>query len=145
MYKYIAPCKGRALVWLSVPSLSMLIRRGTDFVRPWQSPSVANTPANTLYPFSASPPRGSPCQPPSVRALRCSCNWEQVDREYVSGAASLMAVGVHISNAYKNLTNVVLRIAPRSANSTKAVLINSHFDSVFGTPGENALFCWDVV
>ena len=40
-----------------------------------------------------------------------------------------------ITNAYANLTNVILRVAPRYAQHAKAVLVNAHFDTVFGTPG----------
>lgn len=61
---------------------------------------------------------------------------EQVDREHVTGAATLEFVHTSISNAYRNLTNIVLRIAPKAAQDVKGVLLNAHFDTVFGTSGE---------
>lgn len=67
----------------------------------------------------------------------------QVDREQVSGAVNLVFAGRPLTNAYRNLTNVVLRIAPRAAAAdAMAVLVNSHFDSVFGTRGAPALVAW---
>lgn len=38
---------------------------------------------------------------------------------------------------YNNLSNVVLRVAPRSTpgSTAPAVLVNAHFDSVLGSPG----------
>jgi hypothetical protein len=62
----------------------------------------------------------------------------QVDREQTSGALNMVFVGSHITNAYANLTNVILRIAPRRAQHAEAVLVNAHFDTVFGTPGAGA-------
>ncbi|KAK9839614.1 hypothetical protein WJX81_000975 [Elliptochloris bilobata] len=59
----------------------------------------------------------------------------QVDREQVSGAVNLVFAGVPLTNAYRNLTNVVLRVAPVSAPDGPAVLVNAHFDSMFGTRG----------
>ena len=59
----------------------------------------------------------------------------QVDREQTSGALNMVFVGSPITNAYANLTNVILRIAPRRVQHAKAVLVNAHFDTVFGTPG----------
>lgn len=47
----------------------------------------------------------------------------------------MVFVGSLITNAYANLTNVILRVAPRHAQHAKAVLVNAHFDTVFGTPG----------
>ncbi len=66
-----------------------------------------------------------------------------MDREQVSGAVNLVFAGRPLTNAYRNLTNVVLRIAPRAAAADAlAVLVNSHFDSVFGTRGAPALVAW---
>jgi hypothetical protein len=45
-----------------------------------------------------------------------------------------------IANVYRNLTNVVLRVAPADpvAAARKAVLVNSHYDSTLGTVGEKS-------
>lgn len=42
-----------------------------------------------------------------------------------------------IANVYRNLTNVVLRVAPAApaAARKKAVLVNGHYDSTLGTVG----------
>ena len=41
-----------------------------------------------------------------------------------------------IANVYQNLTNVVLRIAPKGAAAARpAVLVNSHYDSTLGSVG----------
>ena len=59
----------------------------------------------------------------------------QVDVEEVSGGLNLVFMGTSITNAYHNLTNIVLRISPKRALGQPAVLINAHFDSSFGSPG----------
>jgi hypothetical protein len=59
----------------------------------------------------------------------------QVDREQTSGAFNLHFINTAITNAYNNLTNIILRIAPADVQHRKAVLINAHFDSVFESPG----------
>jgi hypothetical protein len=42
-----------------------------------------------------------------------------------------------LANVYRNLTNVVLRLSPADpvAAAKKAVLVNSHYDSMMGTVG----------
>lgn len=62
----------------------------------------------------------------------------QVDVEEVSGGLNLVFMGISITNAYHNLTNIILRISPKRALGQPAVLINAHFDSSFGSPGESA-------
>ena len=62
----------------------------------------------------------------------------QVDVEEVSGGLNLVFMGTSITNAYHNLTNIILRISPKRALGQPAVLINAHFDSSFGSPGEPA-------
>ena len=52
----------------------------------------------------------------------------QVDREQVSGAVNLVFAGRPLTNAYRNLTNVVLRVAPARRADRPAVLVNAHFD-----------------
>ncbi len=56
--------------------------------------------------------------------------------EEVSGALNLMFMGTPITNAYRNLTNIIVRVSPKRALGQPAVLINAHFDSAFGSPGE---------
>ena len=56
--------------------------------------------------------------------------------EEVSGALNLVFMGTPISNAYRNLTNIILRVSPKRALAQPAVLINAHFDSAFGSPGD---------
>lgn len=60
----------------------------------------------------------------------------QVDVEEVSGALNLVFMGTTITNAYRNLTNIILRVSPKRALAQPAVLINAHFDSAFGSPGD---------
>ena len=59
----------------------------------------------------------------------------QVDREQTTGAVNMVFAGTHITNAYNNLTNIIIYIAPKEAAHSKAVMINAHFDSVFESPG----------
>ena len=40
-----------------------------------------------------------------------------------------------ITNAYINVTNVVLKIAPKHASNVPGILVNGHFDSTLGSPG----------
>ena len=40
-----------------------------------------------------------------------------------------------VTNAYNNLTAVSIRIGTPSSKGVKSVLVNAHFDSVFGTTG----------
>eukprot|EP00887_Chlorella_sp_A99_P005787 scaffold1.g5787.t1 len=76
-----------------------------------------------------------------VQALAAQAAREREDlvveaaREQVSGAVSMVAFKFDIANAYNNLTNVVLRIAPRRAAHARGVLVNSHYDSTLGTGG----------
>lgn len=77
-------------------------------------------------------------------ALRAHVVPSQVDREQTSGGVNMVFVGTPITNSYQNLTNVILRIAPRAAAHVKAVLINAHFDTVFGTTGVLACNPWDA-
>lgn len=66
-----------------------------------------------------------------------------VQREQVSGAIGLQEVfGLEIANAYNNLTNVIIRIAPKSLGSgvlyervAKTLLVNAHYDSTLGSHG----------
>ena len=64
-----------------------------------------------------------------------------MDVEEVSGALNLMFMGTPITNAYRNLTNIILRVSPKRALAQPAVLINAHFDSAFGSPGDQSAYC----
>ena len=44
-----------------------------------------------------------------------------------------------VTNAYNNLTAISIRIASPASKGIKSVLVNAHFDSVFGTTGEALL------
>lgn len=61
-----------------------------------------------------------------------------VDREQTTGGINAEFAGARVTSAYQNLTNIILYIAPSDISSAAmppAVLLNSHFDSVFGTKG----------
>ena len=61
-----------------------------------------------------------------------------VDREQASGGFNAHFAGIDIASAYQNLTNIILFIYPNHMPQDKqppALLLNSHFDSVFGTQG----------
>lgn len=58
-----------------------------------------------------------------------------VATERVKGAfGRQLAFRYEIANAYNGLTNIVLRIAPKTS-SKRALLINAHYDSTLGSPG----------
>ena len=62
-----------------------------------------------------------------------------VDREETSGSLDAEFAGVKVASAYNNLTNILLYISPKTqqgATMKPALLLNSHFDSVFGTHGK---------
>lgn len=44
-----------------------------------------------------------------------------------------------ITNAYFNLTNLIIRITPVGAEGTPAVLVGSHYDSTIGSKGAEAM------
>jgi hypothetical protein len=65
-----------------------------------------------------------------------------VAREQVSGSIGRqLAFNFELANAYNNLTNVIVRITPKSVVHDKttvlpkAVLVNAHYDSALGSPG----------
>lgn len=64
----------------------------------------------------------------------------EADREQTSGGLLADFAGVRVASAYKNLTNIVLHLRPidvqLSAGRRNALLLNSHFDSIFGTKGK---------
>ena len=58
--------------------------------------------------------------------------------EHVSGSASMQFMHRTFYNAYQDLSNVVLRVAPKHRTGAKDVLVNAHYDSTIGTSGRSA-------
>ena len=59
----------------------------------------------------------------------------QAEVEHATGALNMMLLHHMITNAYQNLSNVVLVIEPRDASTRPALLLNAHFDNTLGSPG----------
>ena len=59
----------------------------------------------------------------------------QVAEEQATGAMDIRFMHTEMTMAYKNITNVVLKITPKGAHSAPAVLVNAHFDSTLGSAG----------
>ncbi|CAL8467649.1 g7187 [Coccomyxa elongata] len=59
----------------------------------------------------------------------------EVACEHATGATDLDFLHADFTNAYINISNVVLKIIPVDAVGDKAVLVNAHFDSTLGSPG----------
>lgn len=55
--------------------------------------------------------------------------------EHVSGSAPMVFMHRPFYNAYQDLSNVVLRLAPKRKTGAKDVLVSAHFDSAIGTSG----------
>ena len=69
-------------------------------------------------------------------ALTTLCAVLQVLVEQASGAVDLQFLNAGFTNAYVNVTNVLLVLRPSAAKAdTSAVLVNAHFDSTLGSPG----------
>lgn len=64
---------------------------------------------------------------------------QQVRQEQVTGSVLMGLLGLELANIYQNLTNVVLTITPRGCDATPAVLVNAHYDSAVGSPGQPPL------
>ena len=65
--------------------------------------------------------------------------------EHATGALNMVFVHHVITNAYQNLSNVVLVIEPTDAAAAAkpALLLNAHFDNTLGSPGGNmSLSVW---
>ena len=45
-------------------------------------------------------------------------------------------LGLELANVYQNLTNIVLTVTPKAHASAPAVLVNGHYDSAIGSPGD---------
>ena len=59
----------------------------------------------------------------------------QVEVESVSGDMDMHFLNADLTNAYRNLSNVVLALVPAAAASVPALLLGAHFDSTLDTPG----------
>jgi len=61
----------------------------------------------------------------------------EVVREQVTGSIGKQkAFKFELANVYNNLTNIILRVAPKGNYSQgRAVLVNAHYDSTLGSPG----------
>ena len=61
---------------------------------------------------------------------------QQVSQEQVTGSVLMGLLGLELANIYQNLTNIVLTITPKDCKATPAVLVNAHYDSAVGSPGQ---------
>lgn len=61
----------------------------------------------------------------------------QAELEHATGALNMFFMHHMITNAYQNLSNVVLVIQPAAtaAAARPALLLNAHFDNTLGSPG----------
>lgn len=59
----------------------------------------------------------------------------QVELESVSGDMDMHFLNADLTNAYRNLSNVVLALVPAAAAGAPALLLGAHFDSTLDTPG----------
>lgn len=57
-------------------------------------------------------------------------------REFVTGAVPMSFMGRPFTNAYRNLTNIVVTITPRGMEGRRALLIAAHQDTAVSSPGE---------
>lgn len=79
-----------------------------------------------------SPIRAMPQDLPPQPLIDCL----QVIVEQASGAVDLEFLHSDFTNAYINITNVLLILTPTAAmKDTPAVLVNTHYDSTLGSPG----------
>ena len=60
----------------------------------------------------------------------------QVRQEQVSGEVQMSLLGSSFGNMYQNLSNILLTIVPKAAADVPAVLVNAHFDTAIGSPGQ---------
>jgi hypothetical protein len=86
--------------------------------------------------------------PPSLHvtrffAARAAQGWAlEVDVQHASGALAYTFVYAYFTNAYQNVTNILVRLRPAAAaaaagggGSRPSVLVSAHYDSALGTPG----------
>ena len=60
----------------------------------------------------------------------------QVRQEQVSGGVLMTLLGLDLANVYQNVTNIIMTLTPEAHQNIPAVLVNAHFDSATGSPGE---------
>lgn len=58
-------------------------------------------------------------------------------QEQVTGSVLMGLLGLELANIYQNLTNIVLTMTPMGYDATPAVLVNAHYDSAVGSPGQS--------
>ncbi|KAK9839270.1 hypothetical protein WJX81_004900 [Elliptochloris bilobata] len=59
----------------------------------------------------------------------------EVELQSVSGAMDMHFLKADLTNAYRNLSNVVLALVPAAAARLPALLLGAHFDTTLDTPG----------
>ncbi len=59
----------------------------------------------------------------------------QADIEFPTGALNMVFLRHMMTNAYANVSNVVLAIQPADVADRPALLLNAHFDSTLGSAG----------
>ena len=63
--------------------------------------------------------------------------WFQVRQEQVTGGVLMALLGLDMANVYQNLTNIVMTLTPKRHQDIPAVLVNAHYDTAVGSPGES--------
>ena len=77
-------------------------------------------------------------KPPCSATLPAHADVEspaQADIEFPTGALNMVFLRHMITNAYKNVSNVVFAIQPAGVADRPALLLNAHFDSTLGSAG----------
>ena len=65
----------------------------------------------------------------------------QADIEFPTGANNMVFLRRMITNAYANVSNVVLVVQPAGVADRPALLLNAHFDSTLGSAGRLSRLC----
>jgi hypothetical protein len=111
-------------------------------------PSPLPTPPPPPPPPPAPPPPPSPA-PPRLAPPRPA--WPrpapQVDVEHHDGAFPISFVGHDMTNAYLNVTNIIVLVSPRDevAAALPAVMVVAHHDAPISSQGEGVRRrggCW---
>ena len=63
-----------------------------------------------------------------------------MELESVSGDMDMHFLNADLTNAYRNLSNVVLALVPAAAAGAPALLLGAHFDSTLDTPGASSFW-----
>lgn len=61
----------------------------------------------------------------------------EIQIQNTSGAHIFSLFDITITNVYTNITNIIVRISNKENLKKKALLINSHFDTTIGSPGND--------